>query len=113
MKKKQTKKIQIKKRAHPMSIVSPEKERLVLSCTKEEKRYIKVLAAKNNMTMSEYLLSFARKEMPKSCSQHCERSHVPNKETAKVLKETDEGKNLVEYDNIDDFWDALGFKKYA
>jgi|694.fasta_scaffold14034_10 hypothetical protein len=51
--------------------------------------------------------------MSKSYNSDCKRSHIPNKETAQVLKETDAGKNLVEYDTLDDFWKALGFTLYA
>lgn len=103
----------VTRRAHKMSVKAPDRTRLVISCTEKEKQYVRLLAAKNNMTMGEYLLSFARKEMPKSCQHHCSKSHVPNRETAKVLKETDEGKNLTEYESLDDFWKALGLEKYA
>lgn len=112
-KKKHVKKARVINRAQSMTVNSPVKERLVISCTKQEKQYVKLLAAKHNMTMSDYLLSFARKEMPKPCSHHCKRNHIPNKETAQVLKETDEGKNLIEYDSLDDFWESLGFTEHA
>ena len=65
------------------------------------------------MTISEYLLSFARKEMPKCGGHHCNRIHEPNEETARVLKETDDGENLTEYETLDDFWEALGFNQHA
>lgn len=103
-----TKKTVKAKSSYQMSIACPEKERLVVSCTKEEKQYIKLLAAKNNLTMSEYLLSHARLEMPKF-----NRGNIPNKETAKVLRNSDEGKNLIEVENLDDFWEELGFNKHA
>lgn len=35
---------------------------------------------------------------------------IPNKETLRVFKETDEGKNLVHYKNADDLIDKLGLK---
>ena len=54
-----------------------------------------------------------RKEMPKCGGHHCERSHEPNEETAKVLREIDEGKNLIEHETLDEFWDALGFNRHA
>lgn len=44
---------------------------------------------------------------------HCKRSHEPNEETAKVLRETDEGKNLIEHKTLEEFWDALGFSQHA
>ncbi len=39
--------------------------------------------------------------------------HVPNEETARVLKETDLGESLVEYETMDEFWDSLGFSRHA
>lgn len=90
-----------------------EKVRLSVDCTEQERMYIKMLATKKHMTISEYLLSFARKEMPKCGGNHCNRIHEPNAETARVLKETDEGKNLIEHETLDDFWDALGFSQHA
>ena len=33
---------------------------------------------------------------------------IPNKATQKVLKETDDGKNLVHYDNADEMFEDLG-----
>lgn len=79
----------------------------------QERMYIKMLATKKRMTISEYLLSFAREEMPKCDVGHCKHSHEPNEETAKVLRETDEGKNLIEHDTLEDFWNSLGFSKSA
>lgn len=52
------------------------------------------------------------KETPKFAGHHCNRSHEPNAETAKVLRETDRGENLIEPENLDEFWDALGFSQY-
>lgn len=89
------------------------KVRLSVDCTEQERMYIKLLATKKNMTISEYLLSFAREEMPNCGVHHCKKSHVPNEETVKVLKETDQGENLIEHQTLDDFWDALGFNKHA
>lgn len=92
----------------------PEKKvRLSVDCTEQERMYIKMIATKHQMTISEYLLSFARKEMPKCGGYHCNKSHEPNEETAKVLAETDREENLTEYETLDEFWDALGFNQHA
>lgn len=88
------------------------KVRLSVDCTEQERMYIKMLSTKKHMTISEYLLSFARKEMPR-CMNHCNLSHEPNEETAKVLRETDRGENLIEYDSLEDFWKELGFDQNA
>lgn len=87
------------------------KVRLSVDCTEQERMYIKLLATKKHMTISDYLLLPARKEMPEHVRHHCKRSHEPNEETKKVLRETDKGKNLIEYESLDDFWDALGFNR--
>ncbi len=89
------------------------KVRLSVDCTEQERMYIKMLATKNHMTISDYLLSFARKEMPKCGGSHCKRSHEPNDETAKVLRDTDKGENLIGYDSLNDFWEELGFNRNA
>jgi hypothetical protein len=82
------------------------KVRLSVDCTEEERMYIKMLATKSHMTISEYLLSFARKEMPK-----CTRSHEPNKETQQALKEVQEEGEIFE--SVDEFWDAMGMNPHA
>lgn len=89
------------------------KVRLSVDCTEEERMYIKMIATKKHMTISEYLLSFAREEMPKCGGHHGNRPHEPNEETARVLRETDRGENLTEYENLDEFWNALGFSQHA
>lgn len=84
--------------------------RLSVDCTEQERMYIKMLATKNHMTISEYLLSFARKEMPQHRTKDEPLIYEPNQETALVLRETDEGKNLIEPESLDAFWDSLGLK---
>lgn len=98
-----------------MSVVSPEKTRLVLSCTEKEKRFIKVLAALEDKSISDYLLEKPRQKMPKmQCDfPRCDGMHKPNKETEKVLKDTDAGRNLESHDSLKDFWKAMGMKPNA
>jgi hypothetical protein len=83
-----------------------EKVRVTVECSPEERTYIKMLAAKNHMTISEYLLSFARHEMPSH-------ENVPNAVTRKAMKDADEKRNLESFDNIDDFWKAMGIDPHA
>jgi hypothetical protein len=98
-----------------LSIAAPERTRLVLSITEEEKKYIKVLAAMENKTITDYLLESPRKKMPKMrCpSPGCDGAHIPNKKTAKVLKDSEAGINLESHDNLDDFWEAMGMNPNA
>ncbi len=82
------------------------KVRLSVDCTEEERMYIKMLATKSHMTISEYLLSFARKEMPK-----CTKSHEPNEETQMALKEARGERETFE--SVDEFWNAMGMNPHA
>ena len=77
-----------------------EKVRLTVECSLDERMYIKMLAAKKHMTISELLLSSFRKLMPPT------RSAEPNAETREALKESREGK-LESYKTLDDFWKAM------
>jgi hypothetical protein len=115
VKKKQAKTVYVKRRAHEMSIQAPERTRLVLSCTEEEKRYIRVLAAIENKTVSDYLLDGPRKKIPsvKCDFPECNGVHEPNEETAKVLRETDAGIGLESHESLEDFWKAMGMKPNA
>jgi hypothetical protein len=108
--KKNINKSQIKHRPHQMSLTqSTEKIRLVITCTEEEKRFVKTLAASKGKTISDYLLDEPRSKMPKKQR----RSNIPNKTTARVLKDSDKGKNLIEPENLNDFWTSLGFDNHA
>lgn len=80
--------------------MSHHKVRLSVDCTEDERMYIKMLAAKEKKTISEFLLSLARNLMPNG--------RIPNKETQKILRETEEGKNLESHDSLNDFWNAMG-----
>ncbi|MFZ0564706.1 MAG: hypothetical protein WAM28_00700 [Chlamydiales bacterium] len=80
------------------------KVRLSVDCTEEERMYIKMLATRKQMTISEYLLSFARAEMPK---KKAKRSRIPNKTTEKALKESEKGIS-ESYESIDEFWKSMG-----
>ena len=81
----------------------------VLSCTEDEKRYIKALAAMENMSVSDYLLEKPRKKMPgmKCNFPGCDGTHIPNKETARVLRESEAGINLESHDSLESFWKAM------
>jgi hypothetical protein len=93
----------IKRSPSKMSMAAPNKTRLVLSCTEEEKMYIKMLAASQNKTMSEYLIS--RSGVPQSRCDFpgCNGIHKPNKLTEKILKESERGENLEHHESIEDF----------
>lgn len=84
----------------------PDKVRLTVECSFDERMYIKMLAAKKHMTISEFLLSSVRQMIPPSAG------HEPNSETIEALKESREGK-LKSYKTLDEFWDAMGIDPNA
>ena len=78
-----------------------EKVRLTVECSIDERTYIKMLAAKKHLTISELLLSPVKKSMPSK------QRRSPNAETVEALKESREGE-LESYKTLDDFWKAMG-----
>lgn len=82
-----------------------EKVRVVIDCTPDERAYIKMLAARKHMTISEYFLAFAMEELEG-------KSKVPNQTTLKAHKEALEGGGTL-YESMDDFWKDMGVKKRA
>lgn len=85
-----------------------QKVRLSVDCTEDERMYIKMLAAKEKKSISEYLLSFPRAKMPKPT-----KAKKPNKATEKVLRDTEQGKNLESHDSLEDFWKSMGIDPNA
>jgi hypothetical protein len=83
-----------------------DKVRLTVECSSDERMYIKMLATKKHMTISELLLAAVRKMIP------CSRKHEPNADTVEALKESRKGK-LESYETIGDFWKAMGIDPNA
>ena len=78
------------------------KAKVTIDCTVDERAYIKMLAAKAHMNLSEFILSYLRKDFPAS--------KKPNKETLAAMKEIDEGGG-IECDSIEDFWEKMGISR--
>jgi hypothetical protein len=115
MSKRKAQTVRVRSRASKKSIASPEKTRLVLSCTEEEKRYIKILAEIENKSMSDYLLEKPRQKIPEmQCDfPGCSGIHESNKETENVFRDTDAGRNLESHNSLKAFWKAMGMKPTA
>ena len=79
-----------------------EKVKVTIECTIDERAYIKMLAAKAHLTLSDFVLSYLRKDFP------CR----PNEETETAMRELDEGGGTV-YESMDDFWNAMGVRPSA
>lgn len=80
-----------------------EKVKMTIECTPDERAYIKMLAAKAHLNLSDLILSYLSKDFP---------SRKPNKETLAAMKELDDGGG-VEYTSMDDFWADMGVKPRA
>lgn len=84
---------------------SHDKTKVTFDCTIEEKTYIKMLAAKANMTLGEFVLSYLRSDFPS-------KSKKPNKTTLDAHKEALAGKG-TSYETMDDFWADMGVSPRA
>jgi len=83
----------------------PHKVRVVIDCSVEERAYIKMLAARRHMTISEYFLSFAKEELSS-------KSKIPNKTTLEAHQEALEDGG-TSYESMDDFWSDMGIDRRA
>ena len=79
------------------------KVKMTFECTSDERAYIKMLAAKARMNLSEFMLSYVRTDFPK---------HVPNKETLAAHKEAVAGKGTT-CESMEDFWKQMGVSPSA
>lgn len=78
------------------------KVKVTIECTADERAYIKMLAAKAHMNLSELVLSYLRTDFPRK----------PNKETLKAHEEALNGGG-VDCDSLEDFWEQMGVKPSA
>ncbi len=90
--------------AHSHAQHHHDKAKVTIDCTVDERAYIKMLAAKAHMNLSEFILSYLRKDFPKD--------RKPNKITLDAMKESKEGKG-IKCDSIEDFWEKMGMDPNA
>jgi hypothetical protein len=84
------------------------KVKLTVECSLDERVYIKSLAAKKHMTISEFMLSYVRKEMPTH-----RRNQEPNEETKQAMRDVDEEKDLGYAKTVEEFWSEMGIDPNA
>lgn len=80
-----------------------DKAKVTIDCTVDERAYIKMLAARAHMTLSEFILSYLRKDFPQD---------KPNKKTMQAIQDTKKGKT-TRCESLADFWDKMGVKPSA
>ena len=73
------------------------KVKVTIECTANERAYIKMLAAKSHLNISEFVLSYLRTDFPKR----------PNKETLHAHEEALKGEG-IDCDSLEDFWEQMG-----
>jgi hypothetical protein len=78
--------------------------KVTIDVTEDERTYIKILATKKKMTISEFIMSFVRPNIP-----HDE----PNVETQRAMRDVDERKNLTRCNSIEEFWAEVGIDPNA
>ena len=101
MAKKKSKEIKVKPKK--LTLTKPKKNvRLAIECSAEERKYMKMYAAHEDKTLNEFVLECVRMKM-----HGCSNPHIPNQETERILKETENGENLIHFDTVEDFLDSL------
>lgn len=80
-----------------------DRAKVTIDCTLDERAYIKMLAARSHMTLSEFILSYLRKDFPQD---------EPNKDTMQAIKDTKEGRT-TRSKSLNDFWAKMGVKPSA
>jgi hypothetical protein len=80
-----------------------DKVKVTFECSAQERAYIKMLSAREHLTLSEFLLSYVRPDFPSE----------PNDETKKAMMDSRNKKNLGHAKSLDDFWEQMGVKRGA
>ncbi|MBS4168293.1 hypothetical protein [Parachlamydia sp. AcF125] len=73
--------------------------KVTINVSEDERTYIKMLATKKKMTISEFIMSYVRPNIP-----HAE----PNAETQKAMSDVDKRKSLTQCNSIEKFWQTVG-----
>jgi hypothetical protein len=73
--------------------------KVTIDVSEDERTYIKMLATKKKMTISQFIMYYVRPNIP-----HDE----PNGETKKAMRDVDERKNLTSCNSIKEFWKVVG-----
>lgn len=79
--------------------------KVTIDVSEEERTYIKMLAVKKRMTISEFIMSFVRPNIP--------HDDEPNEITKKAMRDVDERKNLTRCNSIEEFWENVGIDPNA
>jgi hypothetical protein len=81
----------------------PHRVKITIDVSEDERTYIKMLATKKKMTISEFIMFYVRPNIP----------HEPNAETQKAIRDVEERKNLTRCTSIEEFWQVIGIDPNA
>ncbi len=79
--------------------------RLSIDCSTEQKRKIKMLAASQDKSITDFLLDLVEEKYT-WCP--LELSHVPNEETISSIEKSEKGKDLKGFESMGDLYEDLG-----
>ena len=83
---------------------NPHRVKVTIDVSEDERTYIKMLATKNKMTISEFIMSYVRPNIPHD---------QPNAKTQKAMRDVDKRKNLTRCNTIEEFWRVVGIDPHA
>lgn len=86
------------------AITRPKKARITVECSLEERKAIRILAAQNDQSMNDFIMSLVKKEQ-KTC-HFCE-TYGPSKSTIKAIEQLEKGENIEHYASPEAFWDSF------
>lgn len=89
----------------PAKISGSREAKITVTCSIKQRREIRMLAAQEDKSMNEFLLSLVE-ERKKRCPL-CD-TYEPNALTEQVMQETDRGENLERYEDLNEFWKSIG-----
>ena len=78
--------------------------KVTIDVSEEERTYIKMLAAKKRMTISEFIMSYVRPNIPHD---------APNIETQQAMDDIENKKNLTHCASVKEFWSLVGIDPHA
>lgn len=91
-----------KKRESPRT--NPKRVRITLECSLEQRKAIRIMAAQNDQSMNDFLLSLVEKEQ-KSC-HFCE-TYGPSEKTIKAIEQLEKGEDVELFPSPEAFWDSF------
>ena len=78
--------------------------RIMLECSLEQRRAIRMLAAQQDKSMNEFILSLVEKEQ-KAC-QFCE-TYGPSEKTLKAIEQLERNEEVEHHTSAENFWESF------